>query len=67
MNWLSTTKASEELGISREHLLQLRKDGSLKVRKHWRDVGRSCSMRPTYQWNIEQVQKWLETPPEKRM
>ena len=64
--WVSTAIAAKELGISRKHLLKLKKDGLFKVGKHWIDIRRSMSARATYRWSLEMCLKALQTSPEKR-
>lgn len=58
-NWLSTSEAASELGVSRGHLLNLKSDGTLKIGTHFRDIRRASSMRATYKWNLPALQKIL--------
>jgi hypothetical protein len=64
--WISTSAATSELGISRNHLFNLKADGTLKIGKHFRDIRRSTSMRATYKWNLPALQKLLDLGPEVR-
>ncbi len=57
--WISTSDAVNELGISRNHLFNLKADGTLKQGKHFRDIRRKNSMRATYKWNLPALQKFL--------
>jgi hypothetical protein len=59
-DWLSTTEIANLLGISRNHLLNLKADGTLKIGKHFRDIRRRNSMRATYKWNLPALQKVLD-------
>lgn len=65
-DWLSTSEAANELGISRGHLLNLKSDGTFKCGKHFRDVRRKNAMRATYKWNLSALQKILNMGPEVR-
>lgn len=65
-DWVSTSDAVNELGISRSHLFNLKIDGTLKSGKHFRDVRRINSMRATYKWNLPALQKILNEGPEIR-
>jgi hypothetical protein len=58
-DWVSTSYATSELGISRGHLFNLKIDGTLKIGKHFRDIRRKNSMRATYKWNLPALQKTL--------
>ncbi|MEG5045990.1 hypothetical protein [Microcoleus sp. B4-C1] len=51
-DWVSTSQAAYELGISRNHLLNLKTDGTFKLGRHCRDIRRTNSMRATYKWNL---------------
>lgn len=64
--WVTTTEAAARLEISEAHLLRMRKDALFKLGVHYRDIGRSDSARPTYRWNVEQIDKVLSTPFERR-
>jgi len=65
-NWVSTSDAASELGVSRGHLLNLKTDGTFKQGKHFRDVRRTNAMRATYKWNLPALQKILDLGPEVR-
>lgn len=65
-DWISTSDAANELGISRNHLLNLKTDGTFKQGKHFRDIRRTNSMRATYKWNLPALQKILDKGPEFR-
>jgi hypothetical protein len=65
-DWLSTSDAASELGISRSHLLNFKTDGTFKRGKHFRDVRRTNSMRATYKWHLPNLQKTLDLGPEIR-
>lgn len=59
--WVSTKIAAERLGISPKHLLRLREDKTFQKNKHWRDISRFSSARPTYRWHLPRCQKSLNT------
>ncbi|MEG3861042.1 hypothetical protein [Microcoleus sp. herbarium12] len=65
-DWISTSDAASELGISRGHLLNLKADGTFKCGKHFRDIRRTNAMRATYKWNLPALQKILDMGPEVR-
>lgn len=65
-DWVSSSAAAIELGISKRHLFNLKSDGTFKHGKHFRDVRRSNSMRATYKWNLPAIQKILDKGPEVR-
>ncbi|WP_293341107.1 hypothetical protein [Microcoleus sp. CAWBG58] len=65
-DWVSTSVAISELGISRGHLFNLKNDGTFKVGKDFRDVRRSSGMRATYKWHLPNLQKTLSLGPEFR-
>jgi hypothetical protein len=65
-DWLSTSEAASELGISRGHLLNLKSDGTFKNGKHFRDIRRTNAMRATYRWHLPTLQKILDLGPEVR-
>ncbi len=65
-DWVSTSDAVNELGISRGHLFNLKTDGTFKSGKHFRDIRRINSMRATYKWNLPALQKILNEGPEIR-
>ncbi|MEG3838910.1 hypothetical protein [Microcoleus sp. herbarium14] len=65
-DWVSTSTAAHELGVSRGHLLHLKSDGTFKQGKHFRDIRRTNSMRATYKWNLPALQKILDKGPEVR-
>lgn len=62
-NWISTSDAASELGISRNHLLNMKIDGTFKQGKHFRDIRRTNAMRATYKWNLPALQKILDLGP----
>ncbi len=64
--WVSTSIATVELGISRGHLFNLKNDGTFKTGKHFRDVRRTDGMRATYKWNLANCSKTLNMGPEFR-
>ena len=59
-DWVSTSDAAGELGISRGHLFNLKTDGTFKRGKHFRDVRRTNAARATYKWNLRTLQKTLD-------
>jgi len=65
-DWISTSDAANQLGISRGHLLNLKIDGTFKHGKHFRDIRRTNAMRATYKWNLPALQKILDKGPEVR-
>jgi hypothetical protein len=65
-NWISTSEAANELGISRNHLFNLKTDGTFKHGKHFRDVRRTDAARATYKWHLPNLQKTLDLKPEIR-
>ncbi len=65
-DWISTSDAASELGISRGHLLNLKTDGTFKLGKHFRDVRRTNAARATYRWHLPSCAAKLNIPPERR-
>jgi hypothetical protein len=65
-DWISTSDAASELGISRNHLLNLKTDGTFKRGKHFRDVRRTNAARATYKWHLPNINKTLNMGPEFR-
>ncbi|MEG4290599.1 hypothetical protein Q5692_18990 [Microcoleus sp. C2C3] len=65
-DWISTSDAARELGISRSHLFNLKTDGTFKRGKHFRDVRRTNAARATYKWHLPNLQKTLDLGPEIR-
>ncbi len=65
-HWISTSDAASELGISRNHLLNLKTDGTFKRGKHFRDIRRTNAARATYKWHLPNLQKTLDLGPEIR-
>lgn len=65
-DWVSTSDAASELGISRNHLFNLKNDGTFKKGKHFRDVRRTHAARATYKWHLPNLQKTLDFGPEFR-
>lgn len=57
--WVSTTVASEALGVSYQHLHNLRNDGTLKPGKHWRNIAKRNAVRPTYRWHLKNCENAL--------
>jgi hypothetical protein len=64
--WVSTTDAVAELGITRGHLLTLKEDGTFKAGDHWRDIRRTDAARATYRWHLPSLHKILSIGPEAR-
>lgn len=64
--WVSTTDAVATLGISRNHLLTLKNDGTFKTGEHWRDIRRTDAACATYRWHIPSLHKILSIGPEVR-
>jgi len=65
-DWVTGTVLCEELGFSIDHLSRLRQEGLLKEGKHYRNVGRPRSRRPTYRYHLKRCELALEVPPELR-
>ncbi len=65
-NWVSTSSATTELGISRNHLFNLKSDGTFKKGKHFRDIRRKNAARATYKWNLPAITATLNLGPEFR-
>lgn len=57
-DWVSTTTAADQMGVSVSHLYKLRTQGVFKIRKHYKTKN-SRSARPTYLWNVEECEKVL--------
>jgi hypothetical protein len=57
-DWLDTAEAADRLGITPRQLLELRKKGVLKSRKHYRKKN-PTAYRPTYIWNVERCAEIL--------
>ncbi len=57
--WVTTQVAASKLGVSPRHLLRLREDKTLICGKHWRDISRFGSIRPTYRWHLARCEKDL--------
>lgn len=55
--WADTTEACERLGVSRWVLATARKNGELKIGRHWK-VKNPTAARLTYLWHIEHLEKW---------
>lgn len=64
--WVDTATAIASLGISRDHLMNLKTDEILKENKHWRDIRRKGAYRATYRWHIDRCHQALEISPEQR-
>jgi hypothetical protein len=64
--WVSTTDAVAELGISRGHLLNLKEDGTFKTGEHWRNIQRTNAARASYRWHLPSIHKILSIGPEVR-
>lgn len=65
-DWVSTSDAASQLGISRNHLFNLKSDGTFKLGRHFRDIRRTNAVRATYRWNLPRLQKVLDMGPEVR-
>lgn len=65
-DWVSTSDAAENLGISRKHLLNMKSDGAFKSGKHFRDIRRTNAARATYKWHLPNLHKLLSLGPEVR-
>ena len=65
-DWVSTSNAASQLGISRNHLFNMKIDGTFEQGKHFRDIRRTNAMRATYKWNLPALQKILDKGPEVR-
>lgn len=57
--WVSTQALATALGISDDHLYNLRNDGTLKPGKHWRNIARRQAIRPTYRWHLKNCENAL--------
>jgi hypothetical protein len=64
--WVNTATAAQQLGMCTKHLRKLRNDGFFKEGQHWRDIRSPGAARATYQWNLAQCERMLETPAEQR-
>ncbi|MEG4446018.1 hypothetical protein QUB47_29665 [Microcoleus sp. AT9_B5] len=64
--WASTTNAIAALGISRNHLFNLKEDGTFKHGEHWRNIQRTNAARASYRWHLPSLHKILSTGPEVR-
>lgn len=64
--WVSTSSATIQLGISRGHLFHLKDDGTFKLGKHFRDVRRTNGLRATYKWHLPKCAETLNLHPGKR-
>lgn len=62
--WKSTKDALKILGIHHNHLYNLRTE--LTRGKHWRNIKSQNARRSTYQWHVSNIEKYLQTPAEKR-
>jgi len=65
-DWLSTSEAASELGISRGHLFNLKTDGTFKTGKHFRDIRRTNGARATYRWHLPNCASILDLHPGRR-
>lgn len=63
-NWVTTSVAAEQVGISSWQLLQLRPE--LKSGTHYLIVSRKDAKRRNYRWNVEALRQALAVPLEKR-
>jgi hypothetical protein len=63
-NWLPTNYAAASLGISARQLRKLK--AGMKLGVHYRIISSRSAARPTYQWNVDKVAEYLQTPLEKR-
>lgn len=57
--WVSTLSLATALGVSDDHLHNLRNDGTLKPGKHWRNIARRQAIRPTYRWHLKNCENAL--------
>ena len=64
--WVDTATAIANLGISRDHLMNLKADEILRENTHWRDIRRKNAARATYRWHIDRINQILGISPEKR-
>lgn len=65
--FVSPAIASEQLGVTVRYLNQLVKTSKdWKVNVHYRDVRSPMAERPSYQYNLEEINKWFAVKPEKR-
>lgn len=64
--WADTNTAADFLGISPRQLRKLRKEGLLKLGKHYRVTTSATAARPTYRWHCDRCGAALEIPMEKR-
>ena len=55
--WVSTSTAAQTLGVSKDFLYENREQ-SFKRGKHWRCINPKA-YRPTYQWHIANIEKYL--------
>jgi len=58
-DWIETTQAAEQLGITSRQLLELRRQGHFKSGKHYRKK-HPAAHRPTYLWHVERCSEILE-------
>jgi hypothetical protein len=65
--FVSPAIASEQLGLSDRYLRELIKTSQdWKVNVHYRDVRSPMSSRPSYQYCVEEINKWFAIKPERR-
>ncbi|NEQ28473.1 MAG: DNA-binding protein [Microcoleus sp. SIO2G3] len=64
--WVDSNTAAKELGITPRRLRQLRKDGLLRLGRHYRIVSKPSASRPAYRWHVDRCAAALETPQEER-
>jgi hypothetical protein len=58
--WVSTSTAAEALGISVDHLLDLRKSPQVKPGIHVRNIGCPEAARKTYRWHLRKMTALLD-------
>jgi hypothetical protein len=57
--WVSTSNAADALGISVDHLLDLRKSPQVKPGVHVRSIGRPDAARKTYRWHLKKMESLI--------
>lgn len=57
-DWLSTTRAAADLGLTPRQLLALRAAGVLESGKHYRKKNPQAA-RPSYLWHVDRCSKIL--------
>jgi len=59
-NWVSTSQAAKHLGVSNAFLLRNRLV-LFEPKVHWRSINPHAA-RPSYRWNLENLEKMMGTP-----